>query len=147
MFIPPIDFELFRHDENAPGETVLAFKRQIAEAEAVLIATPEYNWSIPSVLKNALDWSSRVEKVMIGKPTMVIGATQGMLGTIRAQLHLREILASSGVGARLMPTGASEFLINNVQQKFDESGRFTDEPTLALLDKIVRQFVDFAQAK
>src|SRR6476620_9777157 len=80
-------------EENNPPQAVKEFKEAIANADGVFIITPEYNWSIPGVLKNALDWASRVDKVFIGKPVMTFGATMGTLGTIRAQLHLREILS------------------------------------------------------
>lgn len=78
-------------DELNPPEVVAAFKRQIAAADGVLIVTPEYNWSVPGVLKNALDWLSRVDKVLTNKPVMTAGVSGGMMGTIRAQLHLRQI--------------------------------------------------------
>lgn len=131
-------------DELNPSEAVQAFKKQIASCDAVLIATPEYNWSIPSVLKNALDWLSRVDKVMTGKPVLIIGATMGMLGTIRAQLHLREILASPGFSVRMMPLGGNEVLISAVHNKIDSDGRLADEPTLTFLDGVVDRFVTFA---
>ena len=64
----------------------------IAEADAVLISTPEFNWSCPGVLKNALEWLSRVDKPIAGKPVLPMGVSQGVLGTVRAQLHLRQVL-------------------------------------------------------
>lgn len=78
--------------EMNPPEVVTEFKGKVAEADAVLWVTPEFNYSIPGVLKNAIDWLSRVEKVMIGKPSWIMGATMGALGTVRAQQHLRDIL-------------------------------------------------------
>lgn len=133
-------------DEQNPSEVVQAFKEQIAGADAVLIATPEYNWSIPGVLKNALDWLSRVDKVMMNKPVLIIGATMGMLGTIRAQLHLREILASPGYSARIMPLAGTEVLIAGVHNKIDSNGRLTDEATLAHLDDVVQKFIKWANS-
>lgn len=126
-------------DELNPPESVAAFKKQIAEADAVIIATPEYNWSIPGVLKNALDWASRVDKVLVNKPVLVVGATMGSLGTIRAQLHLREIL--TGMQARLLPPSGNEVLVSAVHQKFNEAGQLTDEATLAFLDSVIDKFV------
>lgn len=132
--------------ENDPGEAVTQFKRSVKEADAVLIVTPEYNWSVPGVLKNALDWLSRVDKVLIGKPVMVAGVSTGLLGTIRAQLHLRDILASSGIQAKLLPPGAgNELLINQAANKFS-GGRLTDEATLQFLDQVIDRFVGFVRA-
>jgi chromate reductase, NAD(P)H dehydrogenase (quinone) len=132
-------------DEHNPSEVVQAFKQQIADADAVIIATPEYNWSIPGVLKNALDWLSRVDKVMTNKPVLIIGATMGMLGTIRAQLHLREILAGPGISARIMPLAGTEVLIAGVHNKIDSNGRLADESTLAHLDDVVSKFIKWAK--
>ncbi|WP_372661535.1 NADPH-dependent FMN reductase [Cohnella sp.] len=131
-------------EENNPSNAVIDYKKKVSQADGVLIITPEYNWSIPGVLKNALDWLSRVDKVMIGKPVMITGVTPGMLGTIRAQLHLREILASPGIQAKLLPPAANEVVINAAGQKFDEAtGRLTDEPTLQFVDGAVDRFISF----
>lgn len=131
-------------EENNPPETVKKFKQSIANADGVIIITPEYNWSIPGVLKNAIDWASRVDKVFIGKPVMAAGVSIGMAGTLRAQLHLREIL--SGLQAQLLPPSGNEILINFAAQKFDDqSGRLADEPTLGFLDVVVDKFVDFVK--
>ncbi len=133
-------------EENHPPETVVQFKRQIADADGVLIITPEYNWSVPGVLKNAIDWASRVDKVFIGKPVMTAGVSPAMLGTVRAQLHLREILASPGVQAKVLPPGGNEVLINFAGQKFDAiTGRLTDPVTLEFLDTVVDKFIAFIQ--
>lgn len=129
-------------DENDPPEVVIAFKKQIADADGVLIATPEYNWSIPGVLKNALDWLSRAEKVLVNKPVMIVGVTTGMVGTVRAQLHLRQILDSPGHSARVLRPAGNEVLINMASQKFDETGRLVDKPALALLDGVVQRYLD-----
>lgn len=131
-------------EENNPPETVKKFKQSIANADGVMIITPEYNWSIPGVLKNAIDWASRVDKVFIDKPVMAAGVSIGMAGTLRAQLHLRDIL--SGLQARLLPPSGNEILINFATQKFDDqSGRLVDEPTLGFLDVVVDKFVGFAK--
>ncbi len=131
-------------EENNPPQAVKDFKEAIASADGVFFITPEYNWSIPGVLKNALDWTSRVDKVFINKPVMVLGVTPGMLGTVRAQMHLREILSSSGVQAKILPPGGNEILINFAPQKFDEqTGRMVDENTLNFLDDKVNKFIAF----
>ncbi len=130
---------------NLP-QTVTAFKQSIATADGIIVITPEYNWSIPGVLKNALDWISRVDKVMIDKPVLPVGVTPGMLGTIRAQLHLREILSSPGVQGRVLSPAGNEVLINNAIQKFDaKEGRLVDEATLSFLDEVVSKFVQLIQ--
>ena len=131
-------------EENNPPQNVKEFKEAIAKADGVMIITPEYNWSVPGVLKNAIDWASRVDKVFIDKPVMTLGATPGMLGTIRAQLHLREILSSPGIQARVLPPGGNEVLINFASQKIDEqTGRLVDENTLQFLDEKVNKFIEF----
>lgn len=130
-------------DETNPPEVVRNFKRQIREADGVVIVTPEYNWSIPGVLKNALDWVSREDKVMIGKPVLIAGVSAGMMGTIRAQLHLRQMLSSPGIQAKVLPPAENEILVNQAMSKFQQ-GRLTDEATLEFVDRVVRRFIDFA---
>lgn len=131
-------------DENDPPQVVKDFKREITNADAVIIITPEYNWSIPGVLKNALDWVSRVERVLVNKPVFPLGASQGVLGTIRAQLHLREILSSTGVQARILPPGGNEVLINLAGQKVDvETNMLTDQTTIEFLDSKIDTFIEF----
>lgn len=131
-------------EEDAP-QAVRELRREIAGADGVMLFTPEYNWSVPGALKNALDWLSRVDKVMIGKPVMIAGVSTGPMGTIRAQLHLREVLA--GMRAKLLPPAGNEILIGSAAQKFDAAaGRLTDETTLRFVDEVVGRFVEFAQA-
>jgi chromate reductase, NAD(P)H dehydrogenase (quinone) len=128
--------------ENNPPESVIDFKRKVKEADGILIITPEYNWSIPGVLKNALDWLSRVDKVLIGKPVMTAGAATGLMGTIRAQLHIRQILTALQV--KLLPPVGNEILINQATAKFDEeTGRLVDEATLTFIDGVIERFVEF----
>jgi chromate reductase len=96
--IPPFDADT----EHDPAPAVAALKDAIADADAVLIATPEYNHSIPGVLKNALDWVSRpiAENPMRGKPALVIGASTGMFGAVWAQAETRKVLGA--LGARVL---------------------------------------------
>jgi chromate reductase, NAD(P)H dehydrogenase (quinone) len=96
--IPPFDADV----EHSPPPAVTALKQAIAEADAVLIATPEYNHSIPGVLKNALDWVSRpiAKNPMRGKPALVIGASTGMFGAVWAQAETRKVLGA--LGARVL---------------------------------------------
>ncbi|MBX6351900.1 MAG: NAD(P)H-dependent oxidoreductase [Thermoflavifilum sp.] len=148
MEILPIgDLPFYNTDQELdPPPVVREFKRKVKDADAVLIVTPEYNWSIPGVLKNAIDWLSRVEKVMNGKPALIAGVSNGMMGTIRAQLHLREVLASPGVGARLFPPGGNEILITFGDQKFDAAGQLNDEATVAFIDGVIDKFIDWCRA-
>ncbi len=129
--------------ENEPPAVVKEFKSKVAAADAVLWATPEYNYSIPGVLKNAIDWLSRVDKVMIGKPSLIVGASRGALGTVRAQQHLRDILYSIGVSSPIML--GNEVYIGAVHEKIDENGNLTHEPTVAFLDQVVENFVSWCK--
>lgn len=127
-------------DELAPAESVVNLKKSIAQADGVLIVTPEYNWSIPGVLKNAIDWCSRVDRVLINKPVMAVGATPTAFGTVRAQDHLRDVLSSPGVQARVLPAATNTVLINFVTDKVKD-GKLVDENTLAFLDGVFENFV------
>lgn len=127
-------------EENNPPESVRDFKKKVKEADGVIILTPEYNWSIPGVMKNALDWLSRVDKVLIGKPVMTAGASTGTMGTIRAQLHLRDILTALQV--KLLSPAGNEILVNQAAAKFDpETGKLVDEATLTFIDDVVDRFL------
>ncbi|WP_338083977.1 NADPH-dependent FMN reductase [Caldibacillus debilis] len=140
------ELPFYDQDEEAdPPDAVKTFKEKVKKADGVIIATPEYNWSIPGALKNALDWLSRGDKEMKDKPVMVVGASTGILGTVRAQIDLRKILGSSGLSARVLPPSTNEFLVTNAHEKFDESGRLTDEATLQFLDAVVNSFVEFVK--
>ncbi|OMF30062.1 NADPH-dependent FMN reductase [Paenibacillus sp. FSL H8-0548] len=127
--------------ELDPPAVVKAFKETIADADAVLWVTPEYNYSIPGVLKNAIDWLSRVDKLMIGKPSLVVGASMGQLGTVRAQQHLRDILFSTGVSSPNM--SGNEVYIGSVHEKINDAGQLVHEPTIAFLDTVVDNFIKF----
>ena len=96
--VPPFNED----EERTPPASVVALKEAIAAADAVLISTPEYNHSIPGVLKNALDWVSRpaAENPMRGKPALVIGASTGMFGAVWAQAETRKVLGA--LGARVL---------------------------------------------
>lgn len=127
--------------ENNPSEIVKEFKNKVANSDAVLWVTPEYNATIPGVLGNAIDWLSRVEKVMIGKPSWIVGASMGNLGTVKAQLHLREILFAMGLSSPLLP--GNEVYIGAVHEKFNDRGELIHEPTVQFLDKVVDNFINW----
>jgi chromate reductase, NAD(P)H dehydrogenase (quinone) len=117
---------LYNEDVRAQGfpPPVELLRRQIKEADALLFVTPEYNYSIPGVLKNAIDWASRPpDQPFAGKPVAIMGAGAGMAGTARAQYDLRRCC----VFLDMHPINKPEVLIGQAQTKFDASGRFTDE--------------------
>lgn len=119
--IPLYDEDL--RTQGVPAE-VTTFREKISSANAVLIATPEYNYSIPGVLKNALDWASRPpNQPFAGKPVAIVGASTGGFGTVRAQLHLRQVC----VFLDLRPINKPELHIARCQEKFDADLRLTDE--------------------
>ena len=119
-------FPLYNEDVRAQGfpPPVQTFRRQIAAADALLFVTPEYNYSIPGVLKNAIDWASRPpDQPFAGKPVAIMGAAAGMAGTARAQYDLRRCC----VFLDMHPLNKPEVLIGQAQTKFDTDGRLTDE--------------------
>lgn len=128
-------------NELNPPDIVKEIKAKIKASDGILIATPEYNHSIPGVLKNALDWFSRVDMVMIGKPAMVVGVSMGNLGTVKAQIHLRQILNSGGIATVLLP--GNEVFIGTIQDKIDESGNLVDEDTIKYLDGAMNNFIEW----
>lgn len=122
--IPMYDGDL----EAAEGlpDSVKAFRAKIHAADAVVIATPEYNASISGVLKNAIDWASRPpQQPFDGKPIAILGTSPGALGTVRAQAHLRQILANLNGLVLVQPN----VMIGGAGQRFDATGALTDEPT------------------
>jgi len=119
-------FPLYNEDVRAQGfpPPVETLRRQIATADALLFVTPEYNYSIPGVLKNAIDWASRPpDQPFAGKPVAIMGAGAGMAGTARAQYDLRRCC----VFLDMHPLNKPEVLIGQAQTKFDAEGRLTDE--------------------
>jgi len=133
--IPPFNQDL----ENQPPEKVKEFKAKIRAADAILIATPEYNYSIPGVLKNAIDWASRPygDSAFDGKPVAVMGASIGMLGTARAQYHLRQ----SFVFLNMHPLNQPEVMVPFVQEKIDQNGKVTDEKTKKKIGELLESLV------
>jgi chromate reductase len=121
--IPPFN----QDHEREPPPAVRQFKAAISAADAILIVTPEYNYSVPGVLKNAIDWASRPygESAWNGKPVGIMGASVGMLGTGRAQYHLRQMF----VFLYMFPLNQPEVMIANADEKFDEQGNLKDPKT------------------
>lgn len=127
---------LFNQDEEEPQPLVVQqLKERIRCADAVLIATPEYNYSIPGVLKNALDWMARppVGNPFEGKPVAIIGATTGNFGTLRAQLHLRQVLFYLNADVVAKP----EVLVARVKEKLGPDGTIVDPVTRELLQHLL----------
>lgn len=125
-------------EETNPKEVEI-LKQKIMAADGIVISTPEYNHSIPPILKNALDWASRGEtKVLSGKPLAIISASPSMLGGVRAQYQLREICVSLD----LQPLNKPEIFIARAHEKFDENGKLVDENTKSLVLKIINTLID-----
>jgi chromate reductase len=135
---------LYNADVEALGDPapVAAFKAAIREADALLIATPEYNFGVPGVLKNAIDWASRPPRgsALQGKPAAIMGATPGMGGTGRAQMQLRQAFVFTQTYAVLSP----EILVARAAEKFDAAGRLTDEPTRKFVGQLLQALADWA---
>jgi chromate reductase len=140
--IQPIgEIPLFNQDVEAEGipEPVQRLRDAITAADAVLVATPEYNAGMPGVLKNAIDWVSRPpgRSVLQAKPAAIVGVTPGQLGTARAQGQLRA--AFEFCAAPVMP--APQVFVSLARDKFDADGRLTDEKTRAYLKTFMAAFV------
>lgn len=141
--IPPYDNDV----ETSTGvpTVVQALKDKIAAADGLLIATPEYNNSIPGVAKNAIDWLSRpatdIPRVFGNKPVVVMGATAGPNGTLLAQVAWLPVLRTLGTtywsGGRMLVAGAGKL--------FDAEGRLVDDPTRARLKTFIEGFAAFVE--
>ena len=133
--IPPFNQDL----ENQPPEKVKEFKAKIRAADAILIATPEYNYSIPGLLKNAIDSASRPygDNAFDGKPVAIMGASIGMLGTARAQYHLRQSL----VFLNMYPLNQPEVMVPFAQEKIDQNGQVTDQKTREKIKELLEALV------
>jgi chromate reductase len=129
--IPPYD-----EDVRAKGfpPVVQELRDKIRAADALLMSTPEYNYSVSGVLKNAIDWASRPpDQPFDGKPLAILGASGGRLGTARAQYHLRQIV----VFLNMYPINRPEVMIAAANQAFDASGRLTDEGARKLIAELL----------
>ena len=137
--IPPFN----QDDERNPPARVVELKRSIRAADAILLVTPEYNYSIPGVLKNAIDWASRPygDNSWEGKPVAVMGASIGALGTARAQYHLRQVFVFLNMQAVNRP----EVMISNAAERFDEQGNLKDEKTGKQIRSLLESLVEWAR--
>lgn len=132
-------------DEGSGPAPVQALRQQVSDADGLLIATPEYNFSVPGVLKNAIDWASRpgYKSVLAGKPVAVIGVSPSGVGTARAQHELRDVLF--GTMSEVFPH--PEVLIGNASSRFDAEGQLTDEATRDFLTKMLARYGDWLRAR
>jgi chromate reductase len=135
-----LELPIFNSDLSDPA-VVIELKAAIANADGVVFAVPEYNYSIPGGLKNALDWISRppATSPLRGKPVGIVGAATGMSGTIRAQAHLRQMLVFSDTPCLNQP----EVLIPRSHERFDSTGNITDASTRDLLARFGAAMVAF----
>jgi chromate reductase len=132
--LPAFDEDL----ESSPPELVQRFLDAVEQADAILIATPEYNASLPGALKNALDWASRPfpGNVLHAKPSAVIGASTGLFGAVWAQAEVRKVLKASG--AHVLE---SELPVGMADAAFDDAGALADPDLSARLHDLVLDLV------
>jgi chromate reductase, NAD(P)H dehydrogenase (quinone) len=130
-------------EEQNPPAKVAELKKRIREADAILFVTPEYNYSVPGVLKNAIDWASRPygDSAWNGKPAAIMGASIGMIGTARAQYHLRQMM----VFLNMFPVNQPEVMIGNASERFDASGNLTDAATKDFIRQLLQSLVEWTR--
>ena len=129
---------LYNEDVREKGFplAVQDFRKQIKTADGLLIVTPEYNYSVPGVLKNAIDWASRPpDQPFDGKPIAIMGASPSFLGTARAQYHLRQCF----IYLNGLILNRPEIMIASAPSKFDNQGRLTDQKTRELIGDLLNQ--------
>jgi chromate reductase len=135
------DVPLYNQDvrDSAVPAPVSALSEHIRRADAVLIVSPEYNYSIPGGLKNAIDWMSRMDKQPFdGKLVAIMGASPGRIGTARMQYHLRQ----SFVFLNSTVLNRPEVMVANAASMFDESGQLTDEPTRKMVADLLKALAE-----
>lgn len=135
--IPPFNQDA----ERSPPEKVKEFKAKIKAADALLIATPEHNYSFSGVLKNAIDWASRPygDNAFEDKPVAIMSASVGMLGGARAQYHLRQVFVTLDMHALNWP----EVMVTHAAEKFDKNGNLTDQETKTRIKELLESLIDW----
>lgn len=130
-------------EEQNPPAKVVELKQRVREAGAILFVTPEYNYSVPGVLKNAIDWASRPygDSAWNGKPAAIMGASIGTIGTARAQYHLRQMM----VFLNMFPVNQPEVMIANASQRFDAEGNLTHDATKEFIRQLLQNLVDWTR--
>ena len=119
----------------------MELKKRVCEADAILFVTPEYNYSVPGVLKNAIDWASRPygDNEWNGKPAAIMGASIGNIATARSQYHLRRTM----VFLNMFPINQPEVMIGNAADRFDAEGNLTDETTRDYIRRLLQNLVEW----
>ena len=137
--IPPYNQDL---DNNMPPK-VKEFKTEIRESDALLIATPEYNYSVPGVLKNAIDYASRPygDNSFDDKPVAIMSASPGMIGGARAQHHLRQVF----VFLNMHPVNVPEVIVTFASDKFDSEGNLLDDNTKKFLTQLLQNLSNWTR--
>src|SRR5687768_5420198 len=127
-------------EERQPPQKVIELKQKIRSADAVLFVTPEYNYGMPGVLKNAIDWASRPygDNAWDGKPVAIMSAAMSMGGGVRAQYQLRQAFVFLNMEAVIKP----EVAIGNATERFDEQGNLKDETSKKLIGQLLKNLVD-----
>ena len=140
-----LDLPLFNEELRTNGfpESVKKLKDAIASADVLVIATPEYNHSIPGVLKNAIDWASDKTNPFTGKVAAIFGASNGLVGTLRSQLHLRQVLASLNV--ELLPQ--PQVYIRSAREAFLPDGSLVDKKVEHQLHQLMTATLTLAYSK
>jgi len=128
--------------EKGYPESTRRLRDAIAAADALLIVTPEYNYSVPGVLKNAIDWASRPPAPpLTRKPCAIMSASQSLMGGVRAQYHLRQMFVFTDT----LPVNKPEILVMTAQQKFDQDLKLTDENTKNLIRQLLANLADWTK--
>jgi chromate reductase len=136
------DLPLYNDDVREAGypQPVQRLREQVKAVDALLFVTPEYNYSVPGVLKNAIDWCSRPpDQPLDGKPAAIMGASTGKLGSARAQYHLRQIC----VFVNVLPVNRPEVMLSGAAKLFDADGRLNDEPTRKFIGDLLVSLQDW----
>lgn len=123
---------------NQPDDSVVEFKKTIAESDGFLVVTPEYNYSVPGFLKNAIDWASMPDNVFSKKVGAIMSSSTGMIGGARAQYHLRQSFVY--LDARII--NRPEVIISSVDRKINERGEFSDEGAEKFMKELLANLVN-----
>lgn len=136
------DVPMFNQSDNQTNTPVIQnLTKKISEADGIIIATPEHNRTVPPALKSVIEWLSYEVQPFEDQPVLIVGASYHDQGTSRAQVHLRQILKSPGVGTFTFP--GNEFLLGNAPEAFDEEGNLKDERTVEFLGKVLDKFINY----
>lgn len=132
------DLPMYDGDIEAnPPKAVRDLAKMAAEADVFLFASPEYNYSVTGVLKNAIDWLSRGETPLDGKAAVIFGVSGGPFGTVRGQNHLRQVLTAQGVNMAVL--SQPQVLVRNGFEAFDDKGEFKDAKTREILEDLIKK--------